>query len=316
MARRTHPRNGRTGPLRDESLRNFLDQAGSRALLDRAAETELAQAIERGNAAARALEHANDPGERVRLRRVAQEGARARERFIEANIRLVVSVARSFEGRGLTLPDLVQEGNTGLMRAVDGFDWRRGFKFSTYAVWWIRQAIQRALSEQGHSLRLSSSGADDLARVQQTVALFEEVHRRRPTITELATATSLSVARVQRVLDAIAPLVSLDAPVATGDGNDGDVLGALIADDAPSVAELAERATFRGVLDSMLRVLDARERKIVSMRFGLDMPPASSAVIAREMHLSAERVRQIEARALSKLRHPSVNPEARQLLAG
>jgi RNA polymerase sigma factor (sigma-70 family) len=278
--------------LRDESLRNFLDQAGTRALLNRETETELAQTIERGGDAA----------------------VRAREQFVEANIRLVVSVARSFEGRGLTLPDLVQEGNVGLLRAVDGFDWRRGFKFSTYAVWWIRRAIQRALSEQGHSLRLSSSGADDLARVQQTVALFEETHRRRPTITEIASASNLSAARVQRVLDAIAPLVSLDAPV--GDTADGDALGALIADDAPSVAELAERSTFRGVLDRMMGVLDARERRILSMRFGLDAPPASSTVIAREMHLSAERVRQLESRALSKLRHPSVNPDARHLLAG
>jgi RNA polymerase primary sigma factor len=312
VARRTHPRHGR---LRDESLRDFLDQAGTRALLDRTAETELAQAIERGNTAAHALEEVTDPAERERLRRVAHAGARARERFVEANIRLVVSVARSFEGRGLLLPDLVQEGNIGLMRAVDGFDWRRGFKFSTYAVWWIRQAIQRALSEQGHSLRLSSSGADDLSRVQRTTALFEELHRRRPTITELANATNLSAARVQRVLDAIAPLVSLDAPVPTADG-DGDVLGSLLADDAPPVAELAERATFRGVLDRMMDVLDPRERRILGMRFGLDAPPATSAVIAHEMHLSSERVRQIEARALSKLRHPSVNPEARQLLAG
>jgi RNA polymerase sigma factor (sigma-70 family) len=211
----------------------------------------------------------------------------------------------------------VQEGNAGLVRAVDGFDWRRGFKFSTYAVWWIRQAIQRALSEQGHTLRLSSSGADDLARVQGATRVFEELHRRRPRIDELVSETGLPAHRIQRVLDAISPLMSLDAPVSTPTGNDGDALGSLIADDAPAVAELAERATFRRVVDRMMAVLDERERRIVMMRFGLDgRTPAESNVIAASLGLSTERVRQIEARALSKLRHPSVEPEARDLLAG
>src|SRR5262249_4461459 len=154
---------------------------------------------------------------------------------------------------------------------VDGFDWRRGFKFSTYAVWWIRQAIQRALSEQGHSLRLSSSGADDLSRVQNAVSLFEDLYRRRPTVTEIATETDLSAARVQRVLNAVKPLVSLDAPVASPDGGDGDTLSNLLPDDeAPAVDEVAVRATYAAVLDRMMDVLDRRERAIVTMRFGLN----------------------------------------------
>jgi RNA polymerase primary sigma factor len=301
----------------DDSLRLFLDQAGTRRLLDRAGETALAQMIERGRAARTVLAHTTEARERGRLERVVEDGERARRRFVEANLRLVVSVARTFEGRGIALPDLVQEGNAGLMRAVDGFEWRRGFKFSTYAVWWIRQAIQRALSEQGHPFRLSSSGADDLARVQRTIALFEDIHRRRPTHDELTDATGLSHARVRRVLDAIRPFVSLDAPTGTGDGTDGDALGNLVADDAPSVAEVAERATFRPVLERMMRILDRRERRILTMRFGLDgREPATSRDIAAELDLSRERVRQIEARALSKLRHPSVEPEARELLAG
>jgi DNA-directed RNA polymerase sigma subunit (sigma70/sigma32) len=279
---------------RDDSLDWFLDHAGRHRLLDRDDEVALAQTIERGGA----------------------EGARARRQFIEANLRLVVSVARSFEGRGLSLPDLIQEGNAGLVRAVDGFDWRRGFKFSTYAVWWIRQAIQRALSEQGHSLRLSSSGADDLARVQSAVKVFEEIHRRRPTVSEIATEIDLSPARVQRVLNAVKPFVSLDSPVASPDG-DGDTLSNLLPDDAPAVDEIAVRATYAAVLDRMMEVLDTRERMIVTMRFGLHgREQATSAQIAKKLGLSSERLRQIEARAFSKLRHPSVQPEARALLAG
>jgi RNA polymerase sigma factor (sigma-70 family) len=258
-----------------------------------------------------------DLDERRRLERIVEDGRRARSRFVEANLRLVVSVARTFQGRGLPLADLVQEGNAGLVRAVDGFDWRRGFKFSTYAVWWIRQAIQRALSEQGHSLRLSSTGADDLARVKRTIELFEEEHRRRPTIDEVVASTGLPAHRVARVLEATAPLVSLDAPASSSDEATHESLGAFIPDGAPAVADLAEGATFGTVLDRMMRVLDTRERRIISMRFGLDgRDPATSGEIAINLKLSTERVRQIEARALSKLRHPSVEPTARELLAG
>jgi RNA polymerase sigma factor (sigma-70 family) len=302
---------------RDDTLDLFLGAAGERRLLDRDGETALAQAMERGRAAAAALRNTDDPDQRDRLTLLVEEGHRARRRFVEANLRLVVSVARTFEGRGMALSDLIQEGNSGLLRAVDGFDWRRGFKFSTYGVWWIRQAIQRALSEQGHALRLSSSGADDLARVQKTIAFFEETHRRRPTITELVAETGLSSARVQRVLNAVAPLVSLDAPTSGADGDPGGGLGTLIADDAPSVADVAERSTFRTVIDRMFQVLDRRERLIMRMRFGLDgEEPATSGTIAKVLGLSSERIRQIEARAMSKLRHPSLEPEARMLLAG
>jgi RNA polymerase primary sigma factor len=308
----------RRGPSPSEDgLRAFVDQAATRRLLDREGETALAQTIERGRVARTTLESGCGDDDRAHLARVVEDGERARRRFVEANLRLVVSVARSFEGRGLALADLVQEGNAGLMRAVDGFDWRRGFKFSTYAVWWIRQAIQRALSEQGHSLRLSSSGADDLSRVQSAIRFFEELHRRRPRVDELVSETGLSAERIRRVLDAITPLVSLDAPVGTPSGADGDALGALLPDDAPAVAELAERATFRRVVDRMMAVLEPREQKIITMRFGLDgRSPAESGEMAAALGLSTERVRQIEARALSKLRHPSVEPEARELLAG
>jgi RNA polymerase primary sigma factor len=302
---------------RDDSLRGYLDRAGAHRLLDRAGETTLAQTIERGRTAAHALDQSTDPDERSRLTRIVSEGDRARTRFVEANLRLVVSVARTFEGRGLTLADLVQEGNAGLLRAVDGFDWRRGFKFSTYAVWWIRQSIQRALSEQGHSLRLSSSGADDLARVQHTITAFEEGQRRRPSVHEIVNETGVPAHRVQRVLDAIAPLVSLDARVPGNDNEAGDSLGALLADDAPPVADVAERVTFHSVVTRMMQALDEREQRIITMRFGLDgRAPAASGAIAVALHISTERLRQIEARALSKLRHPSVEPEARELIAG
>jgi RNA polymerase sigma factor (sigma-70 family) len=287
-------------------------------LLDRAGEAALARIIDCGRRAERRLARTDlDDDERARLVEHVIDGQRARTRFVEANIRLVVSVARTFQARGLPLDDLIQEGNAGLMRAVDKFDASRGFKFSTYAVWWIRQSIQRALYEQGHSLRLSSSGADDLARVQRTIADFEAAERREPTLADICARADMSPVRVRRVLDAITPLVSLDLPTRTPDGGSGDTIGSLMADPGLAVDEQAVRSTYRSVLERMMAALDERERVLIRMRFGLDgTPPADSAAIARELHLSTERVRQIEARTLSKLRHPSVDPEARTLLAG
>jgi len=286
-------------------------------LLDRAGEAALARVIDCGRRAEHRLERADlGDDERERLVEHVTDGRRARSRFVEANIRLVVSVARTFQGRGLSLDDLVQEGNAGLMRAVDKFDATRGFKFSTYAVWWIRQSIQRALYEQGHPLRLSSSGADDLARVQRAIADFEDAHRREPTLSEICTRSGMTSVRVRRVLDAITPFVSLDMPMRTADG-EGDTLGSIVADPGLAVDEQAVRSTYRSVLERMMAVLDEREQVLIRMRFGLDgTPPAANTAIAKELHLSTERVRQIEARALSKLRHPSVDPEARLLLAG
>lgn len=287
-------------------------------LLDRAGEAALARVIDCGRRAEQRLARADlGDDERERLVEHVVDGQRARTRFVEANVRLVASVARTFQGRGLPLDDLIQEGNAGLMRAVDKFDASRGFKFSTYAVWWIRQSIQRALYEQGHPLRLSSSGADDLARVQRAIADFEDVERREPTLAEICTRSGMTSVRVRRVLDAITPLVSLDRPLRTPEGGPGDTIGSLVADPGLAVDEQAVRSTYRGVLDRMMAVLDEREQVLIRMRFGLDgAPPAESTAIARELHLSTERVRQIEARALSKLRHPSVDPEARLLLAG
>ena len=258
---------------RDETLRIFLDQAGSHRLLDRAGETTLARTIDRGRSARAALAVTTDPSERHRLERVAEDGLRARDRFVEANLRLVVSVALTFQGRGLPLADLVQEGNAGLLRAVDGFDWRRGFKFSTYAVWWIRQAIQRALSEQGHSLRLSSTGADDLARVKRTIELFEEEHRRRPTIDEVVASTGLPTHRVARILDATAPLLSLDAPATSSD------------EGPPPDPPMAVRWTFHlppfaGQPGTMqrLEIPESDSRPVLSPKRSTDIPSLSSSV--------------------------------------
>ena len=302
----------------DQMVAAMCGAASVARLLDRTGAAALARRIDAGRAAARRLAGSEagplDDTDRQRLTQRMLDGERARVCFVEANLRLVVSVARGFEGRGLPLPDLIQEGNTGLLRAIDRFDWKRGFKVSTYAVWWIRQAILRALSEQGHHLRLSSTGADDLARVQRTITEFEGANHRPPTLDELAVLTGLTVARVARVLAAIAPPVSLDAPLRDGHG---DSIGALLPDNAPGVEEQAACVMYRPVVTRMLSVLDERERMVVAMRFGLGgIQPAAPSQVAATIGLSSERIRQIEARALSKMRHPSVEPGARTLFAG
>src|ERR671918_676215 len=242
--------------------------------------------------------------EEVDLSRRARTGdKRARQRLIEKNLRLVVSVAKRYRDNGLPFEDLIQEGNIGLMKAVERFDPDKGFRFSTYATWWIRQAIGRGVADKGRTIRLPSHLMDTLATLSRSSSTLLKSLGREPTADELAADTGIPLEKVEAALRAAPDLVSLSAAV----GEDGDhELGDLLADptgEAPFDAAVA--AIEREDLRALLGHLDERERQILSLRFGLlDDQPLTLDEVGRRFNLTRERIRQIEAKALTKLRHP------------
>jgi RNA polymerase primary sigma factor len=295
----------RTDPLPD-SLTLYLESVGQHDLLTAAEEIELGQQIEEGRQAAARLEsgRAVPTAEAVALRRAVRRGEEGRERFISANLRLVVANARRYAGAaGLDMGDLVQEGNLGLMRAVDKFDWRRGFKFSTYATWWIRQALARAVAEKGRLVRIPGQLHDTLATIRGAASGLSARLGHPPSITEIAAETGIAPGEVERALQ-VADEVSIDQPV----GEDGALLGDFISDeDAEDVAAAAENAEIGVLLRRAVARLDEREHRILTARYGFldDTVPRTLEEIGGEFGLTPERIRQIEKRALAKLRHPA-----------
>jgi RNA polymerase sigma factor (sigma-70 family) len=284
--------------------RRYLSELGAYPLLTAEQEVDLAQAIEAGRDADRELAA---EGELTRSRRHALEADRAaaevaRRTFIQSNLRLVVSIAKRYQGTGMTLLDLIQEGNLGLMRAVEKFDHRKGFKFSTYATWWIRQAIGRGIADKGRTIRLPSHLVDTMAVVSKTSATMLKTLGREPTPAELAAETGLAEDRVRVALRAAADPVSLSASI----GDDDAELGDLLADDnAEAPFEAAALSLARDDLRTLLDYLNPREREILSLRFGLQgEQPLTLDEVGRMFNVTRERIRQIEAKALTKLRHP------------
>ncbi len=296
-------RNASAGDL----IGQYLDEVSNHPLLDAEDEVRLARAIERGRWAAGALK-VGDPDlafdERCTLERELSEGAEAKAEFIASNLRLVVSIAKRYTGRGLELLDLIQEGNLGLIRAVEKFDWRKGFKFSTYATWWIRQAITRGLGNSGRTIRLPVHMVDVVRTVQETEMSLAEAHHRSPTAAEISEVSGLDIDKVRVALSAPVDCVSLDRPV----GDDGETaLGDLIVDDqaADPFATVFETVR-RDELLAVLALLDTQEGRVVRLRFGLEgNEPRTLTEVGAIVGLTRERVRQIEMAALAKLRHPS-----------
>jgi RNA polymerase primary sigma factor len=290
-----------------DDVRLYLEAAAREPLLTKEEEVELAMAIERGEAAEARLE-----GGRLRsetsIRKAKEEvrkGHAARQRFIRANLRLVVSIARKYQGQGLPFLDLVQEGNIGLMRAVELFDWRRGFKFSTYATWWIRQAITRAIADRGRQIRLPVHVHDQIRKLRRTFVQFSQKHGRDPTPQELAKGLVLPIEEVERLLEAERrEPVSLQAPV----GEDTELGDLLEAAEEQSPLDAVEDAMLRHEIgQAVLNVLDPRERRVIALRYGLGNGHAMSLRdVGKVMGLSGERVRLIEREALRKLRHSEV----------
>ena len=301
----------------DEDLvRLYLSDIGQYPLLTKDDEVRLAQAIEAGIEARRQLDAGacSSPAARRQLRRTAGRGADAERTFVQSNLRLVVSIAKKYQASGLPLLDLVQEGNLGLMHAVEKFDWRKGFKFSTYATWWIRQAITRGIANTGRTIRLPVHAGDTLVHLQKARSRLELRLGRAATLREIAAEVDLPEEKVTEALRFASEPLSLSEPLR----DDGEaVLGDVVEDrSAESPFEVAATALLPREIARLLAPLDEREREILTLRFGLDHgQPRTLEEVGEHFHLTRERIRQIEARAMSKLRHPSSDMGARDLLA-
>ena len=297
---------------RDEEdlVRLYLTDIGQYPLLTKDDEVRLAQAIEARWSAEeelRAKTKGTTPTRRRELNRLVREGETAQRTFVQSNLRLVVSIAKKYQASGLPLLDLIQEGNLGLMHAVEKFDWRKGFKFSTYATWWIRQAITRGIANTGRTIRLPVHAGDTLARVQKAQARLELKLGRPATLTELGAEVELPEDKLIEALRFRAEPLRED-----GDAELGDVVEDRSAE---SPFEVAATALLPLEINRLLAPLDEREREILKLRFGLDRgEPRTLEEVGEHFNLTRERIRQIEARAMSKLRHPSSDTGARDLL--
>jgi RNA polymerase sigma factor (sigma-70 family) len=290
-----------------ELLRRYLDEIGAHPLLTSSDEETLGRALEAGRDATAELEAGGRIGPRrhAELAVVLDDAADARSRFIQANLRLVVSVARRYQSSGLALLDLIQEGNLGLMRAVEKFDHRRGFKFSTYATWWIRQAIGRAIADSSRTIRVPAHVRENYGLIDASTERLAAQLDRQPTPVEIAADTGLTTERVELVQRHRSHLLSLSARLPQD--SDTELADTIVDMDALAPYEEAAAALEREALRVQLARLSERERRVLTLRFGLDRPaPQTLAEIGEEFALTRERIRQIEARALGKLRHPSV----------
>ncbi|HEY1292404.1 MAG TPA: sigma-70 family RNA polymerase sigma factor [Chloroflexota bacterium] len=288
----------------------YLREIAHHDLLTAQEEVSLTQRLEAGKAALRELATADDsldPLYRLELERTAEDGERARRRLIECNLRLVVSVARRYLNRGVSFLDLVQEGNIGLQTGIDKFDWRRGFRLSTYVYWWIRQAVTRAVTDHSRTIRLPGHVIELLTRITRAERSLAVELGRQPTVEEVAEHLEIDPERITEARMAARMPLSLETPIGEdGDLTRGDLIGDELAGEAPSksteAADLSER------LQAALDELHPRERQVLRLRFGLDRGHERTlGEVGEQLGISRERIRQIEAEGLTKLRRmPSV----------
>jgi RNA polymerase primary sigma factor len=293
-------------PAMGDSVHTYLKSIGRTSLLTAEQEVDLAKRIEAGLFAEHKLDSEPDLDPQLRrdLELVAEDGRRAKAHMLEANLRLVVSVAKKYSDRGLSLLDVVQEGNLGLIRAVEKFDYTKGYKFSTYAMWWIRQAIQRGFADSARTIRLPVHVLEMLSKLSRVERDMHQRLGREPTPEELAVELDRTPDQIEELLRTSRQPISLDSTI----GEDGETsIGDLIEDvDAPEASELVDRQLMAEQLRSALDALTPREATIMAMRFGLyDGNPHTLDEIGRALGLTRERIRQLEKQSLSKLRHPS-----------
>jgi RNA polymerase primary sigma factor len=298
----------------DDTIGLYLKEVSRVPLLTATQEVELAQRIERGRMAREELARGNvSSRRRIELRKLIEDGWAAREHLITANSRLVISVAKKYMGRGVPFLDLIQEGNIGLIRATKKFDYRRGHKFSTYATWWIRQAVTRAIADQGRTIRVPVHMGDQINKLLRVQHQLTQRLGREPTVEEVAEALEVPPKKVENMIQVARRPLSLETPT---DDEEDSVLGDFIEDDeAAPPDETATYNLLREHLGEVLNGLPPREVRILQLRYGLlDGQAYTLEEVGRKMGVTRERVRQIEAQALSRLRHPSIRRKLRDYL--
>jgi len=298
----------------DDSIALYLKEISRIPLLTGREEVQLAKAIERGKKAAVRLRQANDNDEvMVRLRAAMQRGQEARRKLIESNFRLVVSIAKKYVGHGVPFMDLIQEGNIGLIRAVEKFEYQRGFKFSTYATWWIRQAVSRALSDQGRTIRVPVHMGERVTQLARVSRELTQKNGHTPTEEEIAAEMDVSLRLLKRIRQASQFPLSLEMEV--GEEMDS-TLGDFIEDEANIPPDdTTFHSLLRERMDDVLACLTAREGRVLQLRFGLhDGRTYTLEEVGRKFGVTRERIRQIEVKALSKLRHPRHSRRLRDFL--
>lgn len=300
----------------EDPVRLYLTDIGRYPLLTKDDEVRLAQTIEAGLEADLQLASSPkglSPAKRRELRRAVLHGESAKQNFVQSNLRLVVSIAKRYQVSGLPFLDLIQEGNLGLMHAVEKFDWQKGFKFSTYATWWIRQGITRGIANTSRTIRIPVHAGDALASMTKAQANLELKLGRPPSLAELAVEVEMAEGKVVEALRFRAEPLSLSEPLR----EEGDTeLGDTVEDrSVGSPFEMAAASLLAGEIERMLAPLDEREREVLRLRFGFERgEPRTLEEIGKHFDLTRERIRQIEARAMSKLRHPSSQNGGRDLL--
>jgi RNA polymerase primary sigma factor len=306
-----------------DPVRMYLKEIGRVPLLTGPEEVILAKQIERGTAAAEHLADlaasneldSLDFEERRRLTRLVRKGEDAKAELTQANLRLVVSIAKRYVGRGMQILDLIQEGNLGLMRAVEKFDWTKGFKFSTYATWWIRQAITRAIADQARTIRIPVHMVESINKVHRIQRQMVQELEREPTVEELAEKVDMTPARVREIMRISQDPLSLDSPV--GEEDDSNLADFIEDQQAEAPAEMAAKMMLNNAVEEALEELNDREQAVVRMRFGLDDgQPRTLEEVGREFGVTRERIRQIESKTLAKLRHPQHSQKLRDYLDG
>jgi RNA polymerase primary sigma factor len=304
-----------------DPVRMYLKEIGRVALLTGPQEVALAKRIESGALGAVQLaEHeasftldSVDPLELARLQRFVSDGDDAKDALIQANLRLVVSIAKRYVGRGMQFLDLIQEGNLGLMRAVEKFDYTKGFKFSTYATWWIRQAITRAIADQARTIRIPVHMVESINKVHRVQRQMVQELEREPTVEELAERVDMTAERVREIQRISLDPLSLDSPV--GEEDDSNLADFIEDQGAESPSDVAARRMLGNAVLEALDELNEREKAVVRMRFGLDDGQARTLEeVGREFGVTRERIRQIESKTLAKLRHPHRSQKLRDYL--
>ncbi len=288
----------------DDIVGLYLREMAHVSLLSNDEEIHLAKLLKKGVEARRRLsKDGHDLEQRARLEQIVEEGYRAREHLIKANTRLVVSIAKKYIGRGVSFLDLIQEGNLGLMKAVEKFDYKRGYRFSTYATWWIRQTITRAIADQGRTIRVPVHMSDRIRRLYKVAHELEQCHGRKPTPEEIAAELDIEPRKVQWMLRVSWPTLSLEHPVGEEDDNE---LGSFIEDETTlTPAQNAYQNLLAEKVEEVLSTLSPREARVLRMRFGLlNGQSYTLEEVGQKFGLTRERIRQIEGKALRRLRHP------------